>query len=272
MIIKTKYKALFIIIIIIVLLFLFYTFFIQIRRIESGNIGVKASITNPAMSSDDYDVTVVHGYVWFIPLLTELTIYSTNVQSVNYNDIVANTKDASSFKIESTISYQLNEKGAIKFYKSFGKSLKDIDKNYLKNIIQSTYDSEISRFTSDSLIQNKSVLDHTIDSVLSVKLHDMGLTLCNMVSNLEYPEEVNERIKLRAKTVQEQIIANNQKQQAENEVQIQLIKADATRVQDSLVNSALTPLAIQKMFVDKWDGKLPVYGDTPKIYKDISGD
>lgn len=269
MVVKTKYKALSVILIVIALSFLFYTFFIQIRRVESDSIGIKASISNAAATSGSYDITLVQGYVCFMPLLTELTVYPTNIQSVTYDDLVADTKDVLPFKIKSTISYQLNEKNAIKFYRTCGRSLEKVQEDYLKNIVRSVYMTQLNRFTSDSLIQNKQVLDYSIDSLLSISFNEIGLELHNVVCSFEYPKEVKERLSLRAKAAQDQIIANTQKVQAENYAQIQQIEADATRYQDSLVNSALTPLAVQKMFVDKWDGKLPACTETPKIYKDI---
>lgn len=33
---------------------------------------------------------------------------------------------------------------------------------------------------------------------------------------------------------------------------------------------ALTPAILEKMWIEKWDEKLPVYGQVPTIFKDIS--
>ena len=30
------------------------------------------------------------------------------------------------------------------------------------------------------------------------------------------------------------------------------------------------PAILEKMWIEKWDGKLPVYGQVPTIFKDIS--
>lgn len=265
--INAKYKVLITIFLIIVFIALFYTFFVQVRKIESGFIGVKASIDNPTDSSNDYDITTVKGYVCFMPLLTELTIYPLGIQTVTYDQIEAESKDVLSFKIKSTISYKINEKDIVKFYNSCDRSLKRVNDGYLKTIIQSVYSSELSQYMSDSLLMDKQTFDHSIDSLLSLKINEIGLILCNIDSKFEYPKEVKEKIDLRNKAIQSQIIADTQKYQAENEAKIQLIKADALRQQDSLINSALTHLSIQKMFIEKWDGKLPVYGETPKLYK-----
>lgn len=35
--------------------------------------------------------------------------------------------------------------------------------------------------------------------------------------------------------------------------------------------ASLSPLIVQQMMLDKWDGKLPVYGTVPTLFKDIAG-
>ena len=46
--------------------------------------------------------------------------------------------------------------------------------------------------------------------------------------------------------------------------------AEAEKKANDLKASALTPLIIQQMYIEKWDGKLPQYGEVPRLFKDIS--
>jgi hypothetical protein len=36
-----------------------------------------------------------------------------------------------------------------------------------------------------------------------------------------------------------------------------------------LKQQTLTTLLIQQQFIEKWDGKLPVYGEVPQLFKGI---
>lgn len=46
---------------------------------------------------------------------------------------------------------------------------------------------------------------------------------------------------------------------------------DIVSKRDSMLRQqALTPAILEKMWIEKWDGKLPVYGQVPTIFKDIS--
>jgi hypothetical protein len=48
------------------------------------------------------------------------------------------------------------------------------------------------------------------------------------------------------------------------------IKADAEAYYNKTISASLSPMIIQEDFIEKWDGKLPVYGTVPTIFKDIS--
>ena len=64
--------------------------------------------------------------------------------------------------------------------------------------------------------------------------------------------------------------AENKLRQAEAEAKAKIIAAEAEKKANDLKASALTPLIIQQMYIEKWDGKLPQYGEVPRLFKDIS--
>lgn len=49
-----------------------------------------------------------------------------------------------------------------------------------------------------------------------------------------------------------------------------IVAAKAEKEANQLREQALTPAILEKMWIEKWDGKLPVYGQVPTIFKDIS--
>lgn len=81
--------------------------------------------------------------------------------------------------------------------------------------------------------------------------------------------------------VQKALQADNEVRTAEAQAKIKVAQvqgqADALRIQadaDAYANkvrqTSLTPLLIQQQFLEVWDGKLPVYGNTPQLFKDIT--
>lgn len=265
-----KWKFLLSILILLVLVGFFSNFFMQIKHIKSGYIGIKASIGNPIDNSVDYDLKVIKGYTVFIPLYTEISIYPTTIQTVAYDAINVNALDGTEFVVKPNISYQLDESEIKLLYMASKQSLEEMNNTYIKELVTYSYAKASGNFSSDSLVSHKNTFDSLVNTILASKLGEIGLILKNTNSNLQIPLKIKDIIALRSHTLQNAILAEDKIKQTEAETQVQLLVAKANSKEDSLRNSAITSLAIQKMFVEKWDGKLPIYGDTPKIYKNIT--
>lgn len=267
---KIRWKAPLFILLFIAICVLFYMYFLQIKRIPVGYVGVKSDIGSAINNSEDFNIQAVKGYIVYMPLYTELVLYPTTIQSANYNDIKVNAKDGTSFLLNTTVSYQLNEKKIGDFYRTSKKNFFDLNDTYLKDIVKSTYNATASLFESDSLISHRQDFDSALNKLLTKRLDELGLTLKNTVTEIEIPAEIKKIIDLKSEALQKAILAEGMQKQAAAESFVQITKAETARKEDSLKYSALTPLAVQQMFVEKWDGKLPVYGETPKIYKQIN--
>lgn len=265
-----KWKFLLVLFLILVIGGVFSKFFMQIKHIQSGYIGVQSSIGNPLDNTVDYNSKVVKGYVVFMPMYTEITIYPTTIQTVAYDSIRINALDGTEFIVKPRISYQVDESKVELLYKSDKQSLSEINNNYLKEIVAHSYAQAAGVFSSDSLVSNKNSFETQVSNILSSKMGEIELILKNTNSNLQIPQKIKDIIALRSQALQNAILAEDKIKQAEAEAQIALLEARTKSREDSLKNSAITSLAIQKMFIEKWDGKLPVYGDTPKIYKNIT--
>lgn len=248
----------------------FYKFCMQIKHIPPGYIGIKSSIGNPIDNTVDFDVETIKGYAVFMPMYTEVTLYPTTIQTVAYDNIKINAMDGTEFVIKPQISYQVDEAKVKLLYKSSKQPLSEINNGYMKEIVIHAFASASGDFASDSLVNNKNAFETRVNAVLSAKMSEIGLVLRNTNSNLQIPQNIKDIIVLRSQTLQNAILAEDKMKQAEAEAQIQLLEARTKSTEDSLKNSAMTPLAIQKMFIEKWDGKLPVYGETPRIYKNIT--
>ncbi len=56
---------------------------------------------------------------------------------------------------------------------------------------------------------------------------------------------------------------------AEGNAQALLTSAKAEAEANRMKQQTLTPLLIQLEYVQKWDGKLPVYGEVPQLFRTI---
>lgn len=260
MALKKRTKVVITILIIAAILALFYTFFVQIRSVNAGEIGVKASLGSPVDNNADFRIEAVKGYVVFMPLYSDFVVYPTSVQVASYDSIRIISKDAVYLYVSPSVSYQLDESKVVQFYKATRSSQPLSDGSYLKDLVTSSYIKAAATFTVDSIANNEMKFEELSNKILTEKLNEIGIVLKNMLSNVEYPEAVRHSIDLRIKSMQEALIIEGRLRQVE-----------ALRKEDSLRYSALTPLAIQKMFIDKWDGKMPgSKSEVSRIYDTIS--
>lgn len=253
MAIKKKYKFLIFVVILLALGYVFYAFFLRIVQIGNDEVGVRVELNNS-------QVDVVRGDLMYMPLRTRLYIYPATIQAIMYEDSVrVAVKDGILFYLLPRISYQLNAGRADLFYEKCGKTIDEINKVYLKELVYATYAKAASGYTADSLIYNKQQFEQLANEELKAKMDDVGLILKTSNSNLSVPKQIQDIVNLRVQALQDAIVA-----------EMRLRQVDAQRREDSLRNSALTPLSIQKAFIDKWDGKFRQDTPLPKVYKDIT--
>ena len=234
------------------LAFVFYTFFVQIRQIGNDEVAVKVSM-------DNSETEVVRGDVVFMPLRTEVYVYPTTIQTVKYDTTVVLVKDGLQFPVSPAVSYKVNAAKADVFYKNCGSSISVNNDVFLKQLVRNIYLESAAKFVSDSIVYDRNTFEASAKKLLDAEMDKVGLILVTANSGLAIPRQVQEVMSLRAKTLQDALIAENR-----------LREVDALRREDSLRYSALTPLAIQKMFIDKWDGKLIQNAPLPTIYKGIT--
>lgn len=259
-----KWKFLLALLLIIVIGGIFSKFFMRIKHIESGYIGIKSSIGNPIDNSVDYNLKIVKGYIVFMPLYSEIIVYPTTIQTVLYDSIKINTSDGTEFVVKPRISYQLDESKALSLYKSSKQPISEFNNGYLKELVVHCYVIASGNFSSDSIVTNKNAFENQVNSILTSRISEIGLILKNANSNLQIPQNIKDIIGLRSLSLQNAILI-------EDKMREEYAKANIQRIKDSLLNSNLSNLSIQKMFIEKWDGKLlSTTIETPKFFKDTT--
>lgn len=248
-----KYKVLALVLGLLALGTLFYLLFIRFYQIKNDEVGVKVNI-------GDSTVEAIRGDVVYMPLRTYLYIYPTTIQTIAMDTIRVIVKDGVEFAIAPSVSYQLSATKADIFYTKCGKSMDLMNKTFLREQVRKAFSDAANAFTADSLVYHKNRFEKSAYEQLSEQLGNVGLVLISSDSNLEIPKRIKDIVDLRAQALQDAIVAESR-----------FREANALRREDSLRNSALTSLAIQRMFIDKWNGKFPNNGDVPQIYKDITG-
>lgn len=246
----------------------FFRLFVGVERIDAGCVGIKVNLVGDNRGVDD--ITEVTGWVFYLPLFTQIHEFPTFTQVKDYYQFHVNAKDGSEFTVDPTFSYYINRDLVPKIFRQYRRSLAELEDGYIRNVIMDSYRIVANQFPSDSLISNRQEFELAVQKMLIDELEKEGFIFQQLTSNITAPQSLKDAIDAKNRTTQEAYQAENKLRQAEAEAKAKIIAAEAEKKVNDLKASALTPLIIQQMYIEKWDGKLPQYGEVPKLFKDIS--
>ena len=251
------------------------------ERIDAGYEGIKVNLYGDDKGVDD--VTLVTGAVWYNTITTAVYEYPTFVQTVDYAPFSINAKDGSSFTVDPTISLKIVDGKSAEVFKKYRKEdITEVINTTLYNYVRNAFRIQLNNYTTDELVSKREEFEKAIEERLSTELLAENFKLEQMTSGLQYPQTLVNAIDAKNAAVQEAQKAQNEvlkiKAEAEKkiaaangEAQALKIKGDAEAEYNRKIAASLSPLIVQQMMLDKWDGKLPVYGTMPTLFKDIAG-
>jgi len=252
------------------------------ERIDAGHVGVKVNLygDNKGVS----DVTEVTGMVFFNPITHQIYEFPTFIQHKEYtgdNAFIVNSKDGSEFHISPIINYSVKREKVPSIFAKYRRSLGEIEDGFLKTNIYDAFRMTANFYTAEELISNRQLFETKVRQTLDASLLPEGFIINQLTSNLVYPETFKRAIEAKNNAVQSALMAENKVKQAEAEAKIKvataegnasamLTSAKAEAEANRLKQQTITPMLLQLEWINKWDGKLPVYGQAPMLYKPIN--
>lgn len=262
-------------------LFLIVFLFKSCERIDAGHVGVKVNLygDNKGVS----DVTEVTGMVFFNPITHSIYEFPTFIQHKEYKDensFVVNSKDGSEFQVSPIMNYSVQREKVPTIFAKYRRPLEDIEEGFLKTAVYDAFRLATNKYTADELIGNRQAYEVEVRRLLDGQLLKEGFVINQFTSNLVYPETFKKSIEAKNNAVQAALRAENEVKTAEAQAKIKvataegnaqalLTSAKAEAEANRMKQQTLTPLLIQLEYVQKWDGKLPVYGTVPQMFKNI---
>jgi len=255
--------------------------FFSCERIDAGHVGVKVNQygDNKGVS----DVVEVTGMVFFNPITHSIYEFPTFIQHKEYtgeNSFVVNSKDGSEFHVSPIINYSVQREKVPQIFAKYRRSLDQIEEGFLKTAVFDAFRLATNVYTADELISNRQKFEIEVRRILDGELGKEGFIITQFTSNLLYPETFKKAIEAKNNAVQGALMAENKVKQAEAEAKIKvataqgnaqamLTSAKAEAEANSLKQKTITPMLLQLEWINKWDGKLPVYGTVPQMFKNI---
>jgi regulator of protease activity HflC (stomatin/prohibitin superfamily) len=249
------------------------------ERIDAGHVGVKVNQYGDNKGVDD--VVAVTGMVFYNPFTTTVYEFPTFIQHKEYkgeNSFIVNSKDGSEFSVSPIMNYSVQRDKVPAIFSKYRRPLEDIEEGFLKTAVYDAFRLATNKYTADELISNRAVFEIEVRRLLDGQLLKEGFVINQFTSNLIYPETFKKSIEAKNNAVQAALRAENEVKTAEAQAKIKvatangnaqamLTAAKAEAEANSLKQRTITPMLLQLEWINKWDGKLPVYGTAPQLYK-----
>ena len=261
--------------------FLLVVLFNSCERIDAGYVGVKVNQYGDNKGVDD--VVAVTGMVFYNPITTRIYEFPTYIQHKEYkgeNSFVVNSRDGSEFSVSPIMNYSVQRDKVPAIFSKYRRTLEDIEEGFLKTAVYDAFRLATNKYTADELISNRAVFEVEVRRLLDGQLLKEGFIINQFTSNLIYPETFKKSIEAKNNAVQAALRAENEVKTAEAQAKIKvataegnaqamLTSAKAEAESNRMKQVTLTPLLLQLEYINKWDGKLPVYGEVPQMFKNI---
>lgn len=238
------------------------------ERVDAGHEGILVNLYGDDKGVGD--VSMCTGMVWYNPFTESVYEYPTFVQTVDYEPFTINAKDGSEFIVDPTISLKIVDGKSPAVFKKYRKELKEVINSTLYNYVKNAFRIQLNNFTTDYIVSNRDSIEKAIERHLEADLLKENFQLEQLTSGLKYPETIVKAVNAKNEAIQRAQQAENEVKVAEAQAKKLLVAANAEAESNRLKQQALTPQILEKMWIEKWDGKLPVYGQVPNLFKDIT--
>ena len=238
------------------------------ERVDAGYEGIKVNLYGDGKGVDD--VSLVTGAVWYNPITTAVYEYPTFVQPVDYEPFAFNSKDGSVFTFDPKIMLSIKSGHAPDIFVKYRKDLDEILNVTLVPIIQDAFKEEINSRKDNDLISNQTEFQNAIEARLADELGKENFLVAKVTTGIKYPQALVESINAKNRAQQEELRIKNEALVAEAEAAKKVaiaqgdaealkIKGDAEAEYNRKIAASLSPLIVQQMMIDKWNGSLPTF-------------
>lgn len=245
-------------------LFLLIACFGSFYTIDSGERGIVLRNGKAVSVATD-------GFNTKVPFIDE--VKKANIRTMKVAaQAAAGTKDLQTVTTEVSVNYHLKEEALLSIYSKTGIKLED---TIIGPRIQEVVKAEAAKYSAEELLLKREAFKTGVTEALRTDLLGYNVVLeATQITNFAFSPDFS-------KAVEDKQIANQLAQKATNDLARIRIEgeqriaqskseAEAIRVQAEAVRAQGGAEYVQLQFIQKWDGVLPVYSETPKLFKNVS--
>ena len=145
------------------------------------------------------------------------------------------------------------------------KFMESIEDNILEPRIYDLIKEESRKYKTDSLMADGGslVFERQLEKVVDEEFEKRGFKLLTFTAQLEFSSKVKEKIDNRNEVNTNISVLDQQIEEQKKRNELERLKTE----QALIMSKGLTREILYKQFIDKWDGKTPLYGVVPEFIK-----
>jgi regulator of protease activity HflC (stomatin/prohibitin superfamily) len=237
----------------------------SLEKIDAGNKGLRVSLVGSSRGVSGYKYE--SGWVFYNSWTEQILEFPVYQQHIEYDNQSVILRGGFSATIKPTFNYSLKQDAIGDMFVNLRRPISEIEQNWLKNAIIGAVNDEANKWEVDSIFNHRQAFEAAIVSECNVRL-SKWFNVSQLRTNITPPEELQESIISKTKAIQQ---AEASKQQAiaakadgERKVAVakadsaeQVINASAAAKVIKLKQQELTPMYIEYIKAQAWDGVLP---------------
>jgi regulator of protease activity HflC (stomatin/prohibitin superfamily) len=236
-----------------------------IEKIDAGNKGLKINLVGNQRGVASYQYKT--GWVMYNSWTEQVLEFPIYQQHIEYDDQSVILKGGFSATIKPTFNYSLREDAIGDMFVNLRRPITDVEHGWLKNAIIGAVNDVSNTWEVDSIFNHRQAFEAAIVAECNVRL-SKWFNVSQLRTNITPPETLQESIISKTKAIQQAEASRQQaiaaKADGERKVAVAradsaetIINAKAAALAIELKQQKLTPMYIEYLKANAWDGKLP---------------
>lgn len=236
-----------------------------IEKIDAGNKGLKINLVGNQRGVASYQYKT--GWVMYNSWTEQVLEFPIYQQHIEYDDQSVILKGGFSATIKPTFNYSLKEDAIGDMFVNLRRPIADVEHGWLKNAIIGAVNDVSNTWEVDSIFNHRQAFEAAIVAECNIRL-SKWFNVSQLRTNITPPEALQESIISKTKAIQQAEASRQQaiaaKADGERKVAVAradsaetIINAKAAALAIELKQQKLTPMYIEYLKANAWDGKLP---------------
>lgn len=235
------------------------------EKVDNGYKGLKISLVGSQRGVTNYQYKT--GWVVYNSWTEQLKEFPLYQQHIEYDDQQVITKGGFPATIKPTFNYSLKEQSIGDMFVNLRLDIKEVEQGWLKNAIIGAVNDVANTWEIDSIFEHRQSFEASIVTECNKRL-TKWFNVSQLRTNITPPEALQDAIIAKTKAIQQAEASEQQALTAiaEGKRKVAVARADSAEL---IINAAaaaqairikqnqITPMYIEYLKAQAWDGKLP---------------